>query len=145
MTDRGEAARRAWATRRCGPRPLFDLKSSEGRVLQRAFLAARAAVVRARRFGIPVDPEWMMDARARISEQGYRCALTCIAFDVDYRTGGAGGTHLGPSPDRIEPSRGYVRGNVRWVLWAVNRAKGEMPEELFLRICRAVANNAQGL
>jgi hypothetical protein len=87
----------------------------------------------------------MMDAPARISEQGYRCALTHIPFDVDYRTEGAGGTHLAPSPDRIEPGRGYVPGNVRWVLWAINRAKGEMPDELFLRICCAIAASRESL
>ena len=65
-----------------------------------------------------------------MSEQDYRCALTLIPFDIEFRTGGAGGTHLAPSPDRIDPSLEYVPGNVR-VLWAVNRAKGEMPEEFF--------------
>lgn len=30
------------------------------------------------------------------------------------------------SLDKIEPSLGYVKGNVQWVCWAVNRAKGEM-------------------
>jgi hypothetical protein len=49
---------------------------------------------------------------------------------------------LAPSPDRIDPKLGYVPDNVRWVLWAVNRAKGEMPEELFVRICRSVVAGA---
>jgi hypothetical protein len=68
--------------------------------------------------------------------------VTGEAFDVVYRTAGAGGTHLAPSPDRIVPELGYVRGNVRWFLWAVNRAKGEMPDDLFVDICTAVAARA---
>ncbi len=141
MNNPSEAARRAWETRRLRHRPTFDLQSREGRVLRHSYSRATAAITKAAKLGIPVDAGWMMDAPARIMEQGYRCTLTGIPFDVDYRTTGAGGTHLAPSPDRIEPSRGYVAGNVRWVLWAVNRAKGEMPEELFLRICKAVAAN----
>jgi hypothetical protein len=83
----------------------------------------------------------MMQAPDRIIEQSFRCAITRLPFNVTYRTRGAGGTHFAPSPDRIDPAKGYVRGNVRWVLWAVNRAKGEMPEEYFLQMCLAVAAN----
>ncbi|GMG81932.1 hypothetical protein LNKW23_11450 [Paralimibaculum aggregatum] len=63
-----------------------------------------------------------------------------IRFEVDHRTEGAGGTHPAPGPDRIDPEVGYVEGNVRWLLWAVNRAKCERPDDLFLRICQAVGN-----
>jgi hypothetical protein len=80
----------------------------------------------------------MLRSAERIVEQGFRCAMTGVGFDVDFRTPGAGGTHLAPSPDRVVPENGYVPGNVRWVLWAVNRAKGEMPEQLFVEICRAL-------
>jgi hypothetical protein len=31
-------------------------------------------------------------------------------------------TPLRPSPDRIDPSCGYVEGNVRWVPWLLNAA-----------------------
>jgi hypothetical protein len=113
-------------------------------VLEAALRAARGAVGRARREGLPVDTSWMLAAPEHIVRQRYCCALTGIPFDADYRTSGAGGTHLAPSPDRIEPEKGYVPGNVRWVLWAVNRAKGEMPEPLFLRICRAVVDAEEG-
>ena len=135
MNNRSEAARRAWETRRRSE----DVKR---RVVARAQQAAGRAISRAKKLGIPIDTDWMRSARAQIINQDYRCALTGIGFDVDYRTEGAGGTHLAPSPDRIDPKLGYVPDNVRWVLWAVNRAKGEMPEELFVRICRSVVAGA---
>lgn len=80
----------------------------------------------------------MMDAPQRIIDQKFRCAVTGMEFDVEYKTPGAGGKHYAPSPDQIETGKGYIPGNVQWVLWAVNRAKGELPEDRFIEICRAV-------
>jgi hypothetical protein len=111
-------------------------------VVAHALRAARAAISRANRRGLPVDTGWMLTVADQIAARGYACAVTGKTFDVAYRTAGAGGTHLAPSPDRIVPDLGYVRGNVRWVLWAVNRAKGEMPDDLFVDICTAVATRA---
>lgn len=74
-----------------------------------------------------------------VRQAGYRCKVTGRAFDIDFRTRGAGGTHYAPSPDRIVPELGYVRGNVRWILWCINRGKGEMLAEDYLEICRMVA------
>lgn len=42
------------------------------------------------------------------------------------------------SLDQIEAGKGYVVGNVQWVTWAVNRAKGDCPKEYFLQMCKAV-------
>lgn len=46
------------------------------------------------------------------------------------------------SIDKIIPELGYVEGNVQWVAWAVNRAKGDMDEQTFIRMCSAVAKGA---
>lgn len=46
------------------------------------------------------------------------------------------------SLDKIVPSKGYVRGNVQWVCWAINRAKGELKESDFLDMCRLVSERA---
>ena len=35
------------------------------------------------------------------------------------------------SIDKIIPAKGYAKGNVQWVTWAVNRAKGDLPTEQF--------------
>ena len=42
------------------------------------------------------------------------------------------------SLDQKVPGLGYVRGNVQWVAWAVNRAKGDMDQEMFIDMCRKV-------
>lgn len=42
------------------------------------------------------------------------------------------------SIDKIEPSKGYVKGNVQWLSWATNRAKGEMPQQKFIELCQKV-------
>jgi len=141
----GDAARKAWDTRRQRvDRPPIDTSTPEGRILRQAQRAASAAIGRAHKTGLPCDEDWMMDATSRIIEQDFRCAMTGLKFDVDFRTEGAGGTHLAPSPDQIEAGKGYVRNNVRWVLWAVNRAKGEMSEDLFIKICRGVVKRCDG-
>ncbi len=44
-----------------------------------------------------------------------------------------------PSLDRIDPSLGYTKGNVAIVCWVANKMKSNMPLQLFLRVCRAVA------
>lgn len=45
---------------------------------------------------------------------------------------------LALSLDKIIPDLGYVIGNVQWVCWAVNRAKGELKESDFLAMCRVI-------
>ncbi len=135
-----ERANRAVETmRRRGKPPQFDTSTLQGRVEKHAYKAASAAVARARKGGLPFDEDWMLKSHLLIAGQSYRCNFTNLDFDVDnYKTEGAGGTHRAPSPDQIVPGKGYVPGNVRWVLWAVNRAKGEMSEEDFVEICRKV-------
>jgi len=39
------------------------------------------------------------------------------------------------SIDQIQPSKGYIEGNVQWVTWAVNRAKGDLLQEDFISLC----------
>ena len=46
------------------------------------------------------------------------------------------------SLDKIIPTKGYIKGNVQWVCWAVNRAKGELVESVFLDMCRSVTERA---
>lgn len=42
------------------------------------------------------------------------------------------------SIDKIVPDKGYVQGNVQWICWAVNRAKGDLKESEFLRMCKVI-------
>jgi hypothetical protein len=102
---------------------------------------ARQAMRRAAAANLPFDGSFVEDSVRAVRKAGYRCAISRRPFDIDYRTQGAGGTHYAPSPDRVVPERGYVRGNVRWVLWCLNRGKGEMTADDYFEICRLVASS----
>ena len=111
----------------------------EARVTARALERARACRGRAHKERVPFDEAFVAATADEIKRQDYRCAATGIPFDLDEIGEGAGASHFAPSPDRIVPSRGYVPGNVRWVLWMVNRAKSRMTEAQFLKMCQAIA------
>lgn len=42
-----------------------------------------------------------------------------------------------PSIDRIDPTRGYVKGNTRITCWAFNRAKSSLTDDQFMTIAAA--------
>lgn len=42
------------------------------------------------------------------------------------------------SIDKIVPAKGYVQGNVQWICWAANRAKGDLKESDFLQMCKVI-------
>lgn len=65
-------------------------------------------------------------------EQNRCCALTGVPLRIEKRAI----TCL--SLDKIKPDLGYRKENVQWVAWAVNRAKGDMSEEVFIDMCRQV-------
>ncbi len=65
-----------------------------------------------------------------------RCAISGQGFDGDYRSPNR------PSPDRIDPQQGYSMDNVRFVRWAVNRARSDLPEDDFVQLCREVVHFA---
>lgn len=43
------------------------------------------------------------------------------------------------SPDRIDNSKGYVEGNIRWVLKDINMIRGDYNTDYFIRLCSLVA------
>ena len=71
--------------------------------------------------------------------QNRRCSLSGmdIIFDRDYRHG-----KQTASLDRINPSLGYVEGNVRWVHKKINQIRMDMDDEEFLTLCRKVIEHA---
>lgn len=75
---------------------------------------------------------------AWLKTQGEKCALTDIDFDYScddkYRV-----RPFAPSIDRIDSSKGYTFDNIQIVCVMVNRAKNEMTQELFDRMCLARA------
>lgn len=47
------------------------------------------------------------------------------------------------SLDRIDSSKGYVKGNVQWVDKYVNLCKGHLSEDFFIELCKKVAQNVR--
>lgn len=67
-----------------------------------------------------------------------KCELTGIEFDLAF--GGTGPRRRSPSVDRIEPSKGYVIGNCRIVLFAVNALKGEGTDSEMMEIVERLSS-----
>lgn len=80
-----------------------------------------------------VEPNIDRDYLYRLfKEQQGLCALSGVKLKIEK------GAITCLSLDKIRPEQGYVVGNVQWVAWAVNRAKGDMEEEVFLDMCRQI-------
>lgn len=66
------------------------------------------------------------------------CEVTGIAFDMKPMGRASRKNPFAPSLDRIDNTKGYIRSNVRLVLWAVNLMHGEMTDEQLVEMCKAV-------
>jgi hypothetical protein len=77
--------------------------------------------------------------------QSGKCSLTGI--DMTWADGTKNGRAVwnSGSLDRIEPKKGYVEGNVRFVLFCINSMKGESTDDVMLMVARALVNKADGL
>lgn len=73
-------------------------------------------------------------------QQGRKCALTgqLIWFDTKYNL--SDGT---ASLDRIDSSKGYIKGNVQWVHKDINRMKNNFSDTHFISLCKMVAQAHQ--
>jgi hypothetical protein len=76
-----------------------------------------------------LDGEYLYEL---LVQQGMCCALSGIPMTLDK------GTHHVLSLDQITAGGGYVRGNVQWLSWAVNRAKGDLSLQEFVGMCKAI-------
>ena len=65
-------------------------------------------------------------------KQNGKCALSGVSLSLEPQT------PITLSLDKIEPSKGYVVDNVQWLAWAVNRAKGDMSQTMFINMCSKV-------
>ena len=75
-------------------------------------------------------------------KQGGKCAMTGepIKFGRVYFP-----HETTASLDRVDSSKGYIEGNLQWVLKDVNKVKRDLDQDYFVRICTMVASHAQGL
>lgn len=89
----------------------------------------REAQTRIKKFGkkeSDLTEEYLYDL---FNNQQGKCALLGYDMVIERKH------PLSLSLDQIEPSKGYIVGNVQWVTWISNRAKGDMSQDDFYRMC----------
>lgn len=72
--------------------------------------------------------------------QDGRCAISGRCFDLSRPSENETVKANAPSLDRIEPKKGYVQDNVRFVCYQVNTALNEYGEEELLKLCKDIMN-----
>ena len=77
-----------------------------------------------------------------IEKQSFKCKLT--GFDIKFATDYKNLTKQTASLDRIDSTKGYIKGNVQWLHKDVNFAKHSLTQERFLEICKAVSSSKCG-
>lgn len=71
-------------------------------------------------------------------KQKFKCKLSGLDISLSYSKN----TEDTASLDRIDSSKGYIKGNVQWVHKDVNMMKKEYSMKYFIEICKRIANNA---
>lgn len=118
-------------------------KFLEGRVKQSSSVRGRlktllsSAKGRALKKGLDYELsyDWLFE---QYKKQEGKCLLTgiplefCVNADKSRRY-----QPFSPSLDRIDPSKGYTKENVRLVCTAINVAMNEWGEELYAKVCQA--------
>lgn len=97
---------------------------------RRAAALIGAAKSRARKKGLPFNLSEHVAFYHALVEAGV-CQLTGLPLSKQH------GSPFAPSLDRIKPELGYVHGNVRVVLFAINMALGEWGETAYAKIAKA--------
>lgn len=119
-------------------RPVRAGKLRQTRATSPWKFALNGAMQRAKKKGVPFD----LTAEYLRSIWTGRCAVSGFAFQVG---AGPGPKFRSPSLDRIDPATGYVRGNVRFVLWAVNALKAEATDAEMYAVARAMLDYRKNL
>ena len=85
-----------------------------------------------------IDIDYIMQL---LGQQQGKCALT--GWDLEFTRGGDwdGKNPRGATMDRINSSRGYVRGNIQLVCGMPNVIKSHLDRNTFVELCKAVAKN----
>jgi len=97
---------------------------------------------RARTQGVPFDlePDYLVGL---FHQQKGLCYYSGVEMDWDsYGKGHA--TSESMSVDRLDPQKGYVKGNVVLCTYLMNTTKGSRTEQEFYEICRQVLGRSQG-
>lgn len=93
-----------------------------------------SAIDRNLKFDVTIEYMWKL-----FLKQDRKCALTGwdLYFPPTYREK----TKKTASPDRINNSKGYIKGNIQWIHQDVNYLKSNLDNEYFIEICKSIAKN----
>ena len=115
--------------KRCRRRQVCDrVRTTMDVYLRRLYTQCKMRHVRDHRAEPFID--WNSFLRLFVQQNGV-CAETGARFDHASKS-------LSPSPDRVDNARGYVCGNLRFVTWQVNNARGALTIPEFRRMCESV-------
>jgi hypothetical protein len=86
-----------------------------------------------------IDLEYVMGL---LKKQKGKCALT--GWQLEFVRSGSKSykNPRGCTMDRINNSKGYVRGNIQLTCWLPNRIKNDLNNSEFIKLCQAVGKNA---
>lgn len=93
---------------------------------------------RAKKIGVPFDLDWPFLEALWTG----KCELSGIPFNTASAMRSAHICLYSPSLDRIDPDTGYVKGNVRWILNAINSFKIRGTDDDIMFIARAMLEHA---
>lgn len=97
----------------------------------------KGARVRSLEHSITIEYAWNI-----FIAQNRKCALSGIPIEFyKPRTPQSSQT---ASLDRIDPSKGYIEGNVQWVHKTINKMKMNLSQDEFIQLCCDIANNYKG-
>lgn len=102
-------------------------RSTEKGAIHTSYQAAKG---RAKKSDIPFDLD-LEFVTELFYQQGGKCALT--GEDMIPKSG-----RTSPSLDKMNPSLGYVRGNVQWTTWKANCIKQDMTMDELFEFCKKV-------
>lgn len=85
-----------------------------------------------RKLGIDLSIEYCWEL---FEKQSAKCALSGLDISFSSRVNSYDGT---ASLDRIDSTKGYLKGNVQWVHKDINKMKWDMSDSDFIRNCQAV-------
>lgn len=72
-------------------------------------------------------------------KQDNKCALS--GLNIIFRESWQGPYEQTASLDRIDNTKGYIKGNVQWVHKDINFMKGSLDQDRFIELCSMINNN----